>query len=228
MSQSRSSSFLTISFRDRDTSQSQFLFDQSYLNLQILSFSFDVNESEEQQHLNLQIQNALVVFSFDVNESEESCRLLSISDSTNLHLLPTKEPRSHILTKKLTDSLINNTCIHLHQDVWEQQFDIVQARLLQKLVGSSGRICARKTTVQRLSKQDAHDFLTKTSLVGNNQLQILLTMDYCTGDKEREHRSVELVRYCSKGTVVSGISKLVKNFIRKLTPDDVVTIIDRD
>jgi hypothetical protein len=44
------------------------------------------------------------------------------------------------------------------------------------------------------------------------------------------HRSHELLRFCSRrdSNVVGGISKLIKAFVTNQTPDDIVTVIDRD
>ena len=200
----------------------------------------------------------------NIETTEGSCRMLTIADTCiKLHLLPT-EPRSPTLTKKLTDRRINETIIHLHQDVWEQHPSIVHARLWHKLVvvlggGGGGRdttyqrIFARKTTAQRLSKVEAVEFLTQHHLWGgvssnckyyyglfstshdddhDGREELVAVAAFSARRKVmrkgRVHRSVELVRYCSKGAVVGGISKLVKTFIRNHSPDDIVTVIDRD
>lgn len=42
------------------------------------------------------------------------------------------------------------------------------------------------------------------------------------------HRSHELIRYCSRGNVVGGISKLMCRFCSDVGVDDVVTCVDRD
>ena len=46
----------------------------------------------------------------------------------------------------------------------------------------------------------------------------------------KPHRSHELLRFCSRrdSNVVGGISKLIKAFVREKTPDDIVTVVDRD
>jgi len=47
---------------------------------------------------------------------------------------------------------------------------------------------------------------------------------------DRIFQSYELLRFCSQKdtTVVGGISKLIKAFIRDKKPDDIVTVVDRD
>lgn len=180
-------------------------------------------------------------------KTEEGCALIACgpNNTSILHLLPTQR-RSPTLTKSLTDkSFPDQTVIHLHQDVWERQAEICQNRLLPKLGGRCKRIFGRKTTVQRLTKQDAHDFLVKEHLWGSAKCKYYYGLYSSSSPddlvavaafssrrkvlrKGKVHRSVELVRYCSKGTVVGGISKLVKHFVRTHEPDDIVTIIDRD
>ncbi|KAI2505615.1 hypothetical protein MHU86_8857 [Fragilaria crotonensis] len=115
------------------------------------------------------------------------------------------------------------------------------------------RVFARKTTAQRLSKHEAVAFLTQHHLWGgvsnckhyyglmyprhhedneDKEMELVAVAAFSAPRnvmrRGRIHRSVELVRYCSKGAVVGGISKLVKTFIRNHSPDDIVTIIDRD
>ena len=194
-------------------------------------------------------------------ETEGTCRMLSMSETTKLHLLPT-EPRSPTLTKELTDKRITETIIHLHQDVWYQHPTIVHARLFHKLAflgrgranehqqhQQQHRVFARKTTAQRLSKHEAVAFLSQHHLWGgvsnckhyyglmyprkaDEKLELVAVAAFSAPRnvmrRGRIHRSVELVRYCSKGAIVGGISKLVKTFIRNHSPDDIITIIDRD
>lgn len=46
--------------------------------------------------------------------------------------------------------------------------------------------------------------------------------------KERPHRSYELVRFCNlkNTTVVGGLDKLLKHFVREHQPDDLMTYVD--
>jgi hypothetical protein len=44
------------------------------------------------------------------------------------------------------------------------------------------------------------------------------------------YNSFELLRYCNKlnHTVVGGFSKLINHFIREISPDDIMTYVDKD
>lgn len=165
-----------------------------------------------------------------------------------LHLLtsPTcsEECVSPILTKKMTDSSAL-PIIHLHQDVWRAKRNIVCNRLLMRLGRTNSRIFARKTTAKRINTDVARSFLEEHHLWSATKAK----HNYGLFDGEKElvavatfskgrtvlrggvpHQSHELLRFCSKqdGTVVGGITKLIKAFVREQKPDDIVTVVDRD
>ena len=145
--------------------------------------------------------------------------------------------------------------IHLHQDVWIAKGDIVKCRLLAKVGRTPCRIFARKTTSRRIDAPTAMAFLQHNHLWGATKAKYYYGLFSLTNNggsssgakeelvavatfssrrkivrNETLHRSHELVRYCAKrdGTVVGGISKLLKAFIVEQQPDDIVTLVDRD
>jgi hypothetical protein len=121
---------------------------------------------------------------------------------------------------------------------------------------STRRIYARKTKVRRINATAAMEFLDTNHLWGatkakhNYGLFFTEKANKNTNDEEAEelvavatfstrrkiaragnpHRSHELLRFCSRrdSNVVGGISKLIKAFVTNQTPDDIVTVIDRD
>lgn len=173
-----------------------------------------------------------------------------------LHLLPTPTKPSECvpatLTKQMTDACIDgdilwaNQIIHLHQDVWRAKEDIVKCRLLAKIGRTPSRIFARKTKSRRIDAPTAMAFLEHNHLWGATKAKFYYGLFAASTDElvavatfssrrkilrnETPHRSHELVRYCAKrdGTVVGGISKLIKAFVVEHTPDDIVTLVDRD
>jgi hypothetical protein len=165
-----------------------------------------------------------------------------------LHLLPSptcsRECVSPILTKQLTDSF-SLPIIHLHQDEWRAKHDIVCNRLLMRLGRTNSRIYARKTTVRRINGDVARGFLQEHHLWSatkgkhnyglsdsDNELVAVATFSKARAVLRggTPHISHELLRFCTKqdGTVVGGITKLVKAFVREQKPDDIVTVVDRD
>lgn len=168
-----------------------------------------------------------------------------------LHVIPTPNNLVRIqpdLCKKLTDdgTLPFKTIIHLHQDVWNNKKDIVQARIYAKLNRVKHRWFARKTTIQRINITTTMEFLEINHLWGatrskfnyglftNDELIAVATFSprrhVQRGKSCRAYRSHELIRYCSvrDGHVLGGITKLIAGFCRDFAPDDLVTLIDRD
>jgi len=156
------------------------------------------------------------------------------SCKVGLHIIPTTpKTTSKIppnLYKLLTDdkSLPFDTIIHLHQDVWNNKKEIVQARISAKVNRVQKSWYARKTTIKRINKLTAMEFLEKHHLWGatkgkfnyglyekdSDELIAVATFsprrhvqrgnDTIEGGVDgiglpsRPYRSHELIRYCSK------------------------------
>lgn len=166
-----------------------------------------------------------------------------------VHVIPSPESlemiqpseQSHLLT-----TLTDKNVIHLHEDVWQRCKPIVKSRLLSKIGDYKSRIFARKCIVKRIDKNTAIKYLEENHLWGATNAKYNYALFYnndivaCTSFSPRRHvkrgksgtifRSHELIRFCtSLGiTVVGGLSKLIKAFIREHSPDDIITTIDRD
>ena len=167
-----------------------------------------------------------------------------------LHLLPT--PRSlqdcapPAAMAQLTAA---NPClqiVHLHQDIWQHRGDICRSRLLARLGRLGSRTFARKTIAKRISAAAYVPFLEDHHLWGPTRAKHAYGL-HCVATGELlavatfsarrhvirggvRHRSHELLRCCAKrdGHVVGGISKLIAAFNKEHSPDDIVTVIDRD
>lgn len=165
-----------------------------------------------------------------------------------LHLLasPTsaEECVHPLLAKKMTDSS-PQSIFHLHQDVWRAKRNIVCDRLLMRLGRFRTRIFARKTSVCRIQQDVAREFLEENHLWSstrakhnyglfdcNETLVAVATFSKCRTVMRNgiTHKSHELLRFCTRrdGTVVGGITKLIKAFVVDQQPDDIVTVVDRD
>ena len=144
------------------------------------------------------------------------------------------------------DILWTNRILHLHQDVWKAKTEIVQCRLLAQLGRTEDRIFARNTKAKRIDAPTAMAFLRHNHLWGSTKAkyyyglvstktgELVAVATFSTKRKivrnQRTFKSYELIRYCSKrnGTVVGGISKMLKAFVVEHSPDDIVTLVDRD
>ena len=131
--------------------------------------------------------------------------------------------------------------------VWEDQVlrdsEIVRSRL-NSLIGISTRIHARETRVRKIDQP------TLTSFLETNHLNVAVKSKIKYGLYNQDqlvavgafskacpvtrngitYRSHELIRYCSllNTTVVGGLSKLLKHFIREHDPEDIMTYVDRE
>jgi hypothetical protein len=134
-------------------------------------------------------------------------------------------------------------CIHIWEDVYQQDPELVLARTLA-LIGNRKRIHGRATHVVRIDKKTADDFLNKNHLqkavsayykFGLYKKDLLVSV--ATFSKSRimqdgavPYRSYELIRFASEGgvTVTGGLSKLLTAFIREVNPAHIMTYADRD
>lgn len=131
----------------------------------------------------------------------------------------------------------------IHEDIWNSKKDIVISRISSKL-GFTKKIHGRSTVIKNITKPVLEEFLTK------NHINVPVNTKYKYGlyfkeqlvavaafSKPRKYyrnghtyQSYELVRYCSllNHTVIGGLSKLLKHFIKTANPDDIVTYIDKE
>lgn len=133
--------------------------------------------------------------------------------------------------------------VHLWEDQWKHKRDIVESRVLS-LLGRTKRIHARLTEVKKLSKPEMVGFLEenhlsvpvtgkhKYGLVYKEELVAVATFSAsCPVHRDGEvYRSHELLRFCNRNgtTVVGGLSKLIKHFIKMHDPDDIMSYADLD
>ncbi|MES2559045.1 MAG: hypothetical protein V4590_04860 [Bacteroidota bacterium] len=138
---------------------------------------------------------------------------------------------------------LNLKIIHLWEDVYIKNKTLVEARLLS-LIGVRSRIHARKTTIMRIDKQQAEDFLNthhlqqyvsayyKYALVLNDEIVAVATFSKSRvmQDGAVPYRSYELIRFASKTgtTVTGGLGKLLNHFIEQHHPAHLMTYADRD
>lgn len=137
---------------------------------------------------------------------------------------------------------LTNT-ISIFENEWRNKREGVLSRIKSKL-GLCHKIYARKTTVVKLNRSEAFDFLAQNhlnvalkakynfGLMYNNELVAIACFGPIMHKKTeaKGEQSGELIRFCNKldTTVVGGLSKLLKHFITQYQVDDVMTYIDKD
>ena len=140
--------------------------------------------------------------------------------------------------------------VHLWEDQWLEHRGIVSSRLLSML-GRSTRLMGRATVARRIDAAATDAFLLENHLWGatkaryryglfrkkEGEEELVAVASFSArwnvrrrGSAAPPRASHELIRYCSaRGvTVVGGISKLLSAFARDASPDEIVTVIDRD
>ena len=133
--------------------------------------------------------------------------------------------------------------IHIFEDEWTQKKDIVKSRLINILGKTEKRLYARQCNVRQVEASEASKFLEENHIQGKvgsthkyglyrkEELVALMTFGgrrVALGAKPKKGE-VELLRYCTKKgySVVGGASKLLKNYILKEKPIEIVTYADR-
>lgn len=171
-----------------------------------------------------------------------------------LHLLPTPRDAAAVLpalvSHDMSDRFAEQSArrprrlVHLWEDQWSEHPRIVRSRLLASL-GSSARVMARQTSARRIDAPTCDAFLVAHHLWGPTKARYRYGLEDRSGElvavatfsprwNRRRHgasrASHELIRYCSRRgvTVTGGISKLLAAFVRDASPDEIVTVIDRD
>ena len=116
---------------------------------------------------------------------------------------------------------------------WDSQDKVLLQ--LKNLFGLNDKIYARKCIVKEVGKYDAKEFLEKYHIQGyigskyryglyhNDILVSLMTFGKSRFYKDAE---IELLRYCSIGTVVGGASKLFNYAVSQINPKNIVTYSD--
>ena len=133
--------------------------------------------------------------------------------------------------------------IHIFEDEWICKQKIVESRLKAIFGLSDKRIFARKCTIKEVSSNESKLFLETNHLQGNcmskyryglyydNELVSLMTF----GNKRKslgsrsEDGVYEMLRFCNKlnTSVIGGASKLLKHFIEKYKPKEIISYCDR-
>ncbi|BDC98056.1 hypothetical protein [Persicobacter psychrovividus] len=133
--------------------------------------------------------------------------------------------------------------ICIWEDQWYSHQLVLQSRI-QSLFGHTQRIFARKTKVVSLTAPEVKTFLAtnhlnvpiggkyKYGLTANDSLVAVMVFSKARPIERdgQTYQSYEMIRHCNlKGhTVVGGMSKLLKHFIKTQQPDDIMTYVDKD
>lgn len=133
--------------------------------------------------------------------------------------------------------------IHIFEDEWENNKEIVKSRLKNILGLSKNKIYARKCKIKEVDKQASLKFLEDNHLQGGlgsllslglyyeGELVSLMTFGNLRKNLGRSKKDghFELLRFCNKinSTTVGGASKLLKYFEKTYKPKEIISYADK-
>ncbi len=139
--------------------------------------------------------------------------------------------------------LKNIQLLQLWEDVWQTRRDQVLGRI-KSILGLNVRLHARKGVVTGIDQQQADDFLNANHIQASAKARYKFALKIdeeivavaCFSNVRfmktvsTDYRSVELIRFATRigFTVTGGFTKLLKHFIKIISPNDVMSYADRD
>ena len=128
--------------------------------------------------------------------------------------------------------------IHIFENEWIHQKNIIQSILKNILNKSTNRIYARNCEIKDVNNDESNKFLDenhiqkhdksiiKLGLYNNNDLVSIMTFAASRFDKKYEY---EMIRFCNKTDtiIVGGANKLFSHFINTYHPSSIVSYSDR-
>ncbi|RZK56149.1 MAG: hypothetical protein EOO87_06150 [Pedobacter sp.] len=137
----------------------------------------------------------------------------------------------------------NKQLVHLWEDIWHNRRNQVLSRF-RSFSELNDRFHGRKAKVREVSISEAKDFLGENHLQGYinakihyglfNGNDIIAVASFSMArpmkSKGEDYKSAELVRFATKAgvTVVGGLSKLIKHYLKLNPVNDLMTYADRD
>lgn len=134
--------------------------------------------------------------------------------------------------------------LHIFDDEWIYKKNIVKSIIKSKVGIYDKKIFARKCTIIEISTNTCNDFLNtnhiqgsinscvKLGLLFNGELVSVMTLEKLRkglGNLNESDDEYNLNRFCNKlnHQVIGGASKLLKYFIKKYIPRNIITFADR-
>lgn len=202
--------------------------------IESLDFSIQINNRSilpSGKELDIYIPNKKIGIEYNGLFWHSEQQLKSRNLTKNYHLDKTKEAES-----------LGIQLIHIFEDDWLYKKDIVKSRLLQVLNVSKEKLYARNSIIKEITYQDSCEFLNKYHLQGaftgasiylglfiqNSLVACMLfgSLRKALGS-DTEVGNYELLRFCSKNSVVGGASKLFSYFVNSYKPLRVISYADR-
>ncbi len=131
--------------------------------------------------------------------------------------------------------------IHIFEDEWVKNKDIVKSRLKNLFKLNDNRVYGRKCVIKDVPSKDKTKFLKDNHIQGtigskvnlglyyNNELVSIMTFGGGRLVMNGSKNEWELLRFCNKvnHSVIGGASKLFKHFIKNYQPKQIISYADR-
>jgi len=127
--------------------------------------------------------------------------------------------------------------IHIFENEWHNQSEIVKSIILSKLGRYDRKIYARQCEIREVSELDYEYFMELNHIQGYSVAKYRYGLYYndelvhvCSfGQSRFKKDEIELIRSCSliNTQVVGGFDKLVKYFVDKYKPENLISYVDR-
>ncbi len=146
--------------------------------------------------------------------------------------------KNDLLNKTLLCKEVNMKLMHIFSDEWEFKRDICKSMIKNRL-GLSNKIWARKCKVVNLDKKQFDSFMNDNHISGSVNSSVRLGLMYNEEivsvigfRKPRQKKWTgywEISRFANKldYSVVGGLSKLIKNFLKNESNNKIMTYADR-
>nr|WP_199081623.1 hypothetical protein [Pedobacter sp. ASV19] len=176
----------------------------------------------------------------------DSFKLLLLNEGrVILHLisLGQQDDPEQLLNYQLICFKEGKQVIHLWEDIWQSRKAQVLTRL-KSVLGLNQRLHGRSTSVGKISKEDTEHFLEQYHIQGsaggryryallyNQEVVAVAVFSHKRKmkDKGEGYTSAELVRFATRDgiTVIGGMTKLIKHYLRLFSPNDLMSYADRD
>ena len=145
--------------------------------------------------------------------------------------------KNYHLNKYLECKKQNITLVQIFEDEWMNKQDIVKSMLLNKVKKITKKVFARKCEIIEVSNKEACKFYENNhingqinstislGLINDNKLISLLSFAKPRFNKNFDY---EITRFCNKlnYSIPGGFSKLLKYFMKKYTPKNIITYAD--
>ena len=143
-----------------------------------------------------------------------------------------------------SENIVKKNSVIVYEDLWISKPEVIKSRLFSFL-NNTKRVFARKTTIRKLTKDESNNFLLTNHLhppiSGKFRYGVFYKEELLASivfsrvrlyprANEQTLKSYEIIRHCNKNgyTIVGGLSKLIKHFIKVREVNHLATYVEQD